>query len=300
MTDISTGREYFGEGSTYAAEMDQLQKMCCKSEIWDEALLVQKTNGAQQHTRAKLSALLADVVDTSYTDYISSALGSPAQDEPAKRTTRTEGHATVWSTTKPIAIPARTKCHDPELGDEFLPLDPGHSEYVCSADDLYAARNKWLPRTTPPDVDSDRYAWAVDLLEHTMAMAETIRDDCRGQVCVEKHVSNPAVSQIERVDSNTNEPRLGANAMNLKLSTVHPLQSKSKHATAESKRNSLLMSMNQSAASEDDMYIGRADEYLHKSILVSFSCPLDGWQGSSEDRLSMSFPSPQGPDSVVP
>jgi hypothetical protein len=92
-------------------------------------------------------------------------------------------------------------------------ISGGNSEYLCSPSDLYLARNMWVPQGTPPAIEvspffflnflpfvmhasrrrhtsallrqvvlmhrtkwqGERYAWAVNLLNHAMATAERAR-----------------------------------------------------------------------------------------------------------------------------
>jgi hypothetical protein len=225
-----------GKGTCTAA--GHMQRLCEKSDSWDQALFVSKRQAARTQTHAKLSEMLSSVESASYTDYIGRSLhAAPLHAAPD----RVAGAASPAS--RPIAIPASSS---KGRLDEFFPLDHGHSDFSCSVDDLHAARNMWVPRMTPPCVDEDRYTWAVDLLEGAMAMGAMTK--ATGSTA-DKH-PYAEVSGIHAARHSTQDAATRAN----------PSQTPCAGETSDAKMSTRAR-----------FIAGKAP------VQLAFSCPLDGW-----------------------
>jgi|EP00802_Teleaulax_amphioxeia_P018607 hypothetical protein len=243
---------------------EQLQRLCEKSEAWDEALLVSEHRAAHTRTRAKLSAILSGIEAASYTDYIGRSLHVAAG--PGDH---------VGTMSRPIAIPAAQARGRRDDADEpqFFPLD-GHSDYSCSVDDLYAARNMWVPPTTPPNVDEDRYIWAVDLLEGAMAMAERER----------AHDTSSEAHPYAAVPG-SRVPRHSATCSTSPQAGTHP--TKSAGDTSDVRTG-------------EKLAVGALRVAAGKTQVrnIAFSCPLDGWSLPHQGIEASSVQSPAGPAEV--
>ena len=201
----------FGTGERLPSKEVWIQSLCRKSNAWDEALLGSRR---QTHKNARAQRRMPlDIESASYDDYIGSNLGTGTPGTTctgiascAVAAHSSRGHAA----SQPMAIPSATGYNADPCIDV---ISGGHSEYQCSPSDLYLARNMWVPQGTPPAVEvspflflisclfsctqaagdtplpllrqvvlmhrtkwqGERYAWAVDLLNHAMAAAERAR-----------------------------------------------------------------------------------------------------------------------------
>jgi len=87
-----------------------------------------------------------------------------------------------------------------------------HEYPLCSPEQLHSARTMWVPqanscvRETPPAASGERYVWAVDLLESTMAIVACHQEQSAAATRahpVHPHGS-PATTQImERLDASS-------------------------------------------------------------------------------------------------
>ena len=203
-----------GTGQRLPSKDVWIQSLCRKSNAWDEALLGsrrQTHKNARAQRRMPLdieSASYDDYIGSNLgTGMPGTTCTGIAPCAVAAHSSR--GHAA----SQPMAIPSATG-YNARLDNHCIDvISGGHSEYQCSPSDLYLARNMWVPQGTPPAVEvspflflisclfsctqaagdtplplfrqvvlmhrtkwqGERYAWAVDILNHAMAIAERAR-----------------------------------------------------------------------------------------------------------------------------